>query len=139
MFLTFSRLQTSFEKMVSMVSTKLNRLSEGVDLYIAKKWIWFKHPAVLIHNLDKFAVASLDNFVGEYSCEMLLYLIRAIRKCLSKTVQYCPGCANLFISVTKKKWMAQNTIVFWVRSVIHHAYGSAIDEDCRSVVKAHKI
>ena len=34
----------------------------------------------------------------------------------------------------------QKKIVFWIRSVISHSYGSAFEEDCRSVrVEAHEV
>ena len=33
----------------------------------------------------------------------------------------------------RKKWMCQNTISFWIRSVFNHAYASASEEDCRYV------
>ena len=47
--------------------------------------------------------------------------------------------SNSFVSTKREKRVSQNTISFWIRSVISHVYGSASDEDCRLVkVKAHK-
>ena len=67
-------------------------------------------------------------------------LITARRKYLSRTEQCLPGVSDLFISKTKgKKWVSQNTISFWIRSVISQACGSASEEECRLVtVRAHK-
>ena len=75
---------------------------------------------------------------------MLLYPVRAIKKYLDRTGQCHPACSSLFISMTKrKKRLSQGTISFRIRSVIAHAYKSAIDENCRAVKvkvdKVHKI
>ena len=61
-----------------------------------------------------------------------------VRMDLSCLEQYCCGVSNLFIpSTKKKKWVSQNTILFWIRSVISHAYWSASDENCRLVGGQH--
>ena len=48
---------------------------------------------------------------------------RALRKYLSRTEEFCPACANLFISATKwKKCVSRNTFI--LDQIISHAYRS---------------
>ena len=64
-----------------------------------------------------------------------------LRKYLSWT-EHCPaGFSSLFISVTKrKKQVSHDTILFWIRLVICHAYESASYYECRLVrVMAHGV
>ena len=49
-----------------------------------------------------FEELIIINFVDGDRDKMLPCAIRAIRKHLSRMEQYCPGCANLFVSLTKK-------------------------------------
>ena len=93
------------------------------------------------YRFEEFLIPSLDDFVGGDRDELVLSSIGALRRCLSCTEQYHSEFLNLFISMTeKKKQVFWNIILFWTRSIISHAYGSAFNEDCRLVrVKAHEI
>ena len=72
--------------------------------------------------------------------EILLCPVRAVKKYLSITEQYCPACPNLSVAVCKrKKWVSRNAISFWIGSVISH-YKSASEADCNAVkAKARKV
>ena len=76
-----------------------------------------KTQSPLVHNprFEEFTVPSSMNFVDGDRDEMLLCPKRVLKKYLGGMEQYCPACANLFISVTKKKkWVSPNTILFWM-------------------------
>ena len=59
--------------------------------------------------------------MGGNQDEMFLCPIRALKKYLSGTELCCPAWLNLFVLVSKmKKWVFQNTNLFWIRLVISH-------------------
>ena len=79
---------------------------------------------------------ALVDFVGG-GRQMLLCLIRTTNTYLSKTAV---ACSILFILTTKKKQVSQNTILYWIRSVIAHASDMANDDYCRPVkVQVHEV
>ena len=96
-----------------------------------------------VHDLcfEELTVPSLADFLDENRDEMLRCHVRAVKRYLSRTEQFRPECSGLFISLDKRnKPLSQNTISFWIRSVISHAYQSATDENSRTVkVKAHEV
>ena len=98
-----------------------------------------QNPSVLDQRFDEFTIPLLDDFVSNDKSELLLCLIRTLRKYLSRTKQYHPGIDNLFICTGQQKKVSQNTIS-WLRSIIFHAYSSASAEDCRDLqVRAHEV
>ena len=100
-----------------------------------------QNPSVYDSRFEEFTIPALDDLVDGERDELLLYSPRAQTKYLSWMEQHCPNISNLFVSTTKrKKWVAWNTILFWIRSVINQAYTSASKEDCGLVrVKTHKV
>ena len=90
---------------------------------------------------DEFPVPSLDDFVNSDRDELLLCPIRTLQKYLSQTKQYYPDIEGLFIFAgMRKKRVSQNTISFWLRSIISFAHSSTLEEDCHSLrVRAHEI
>ena len=77
---------------------------------------------------------SLHDFDDGNRDEMLFCPIRALWRYLSRTEQYRPDCKNLFVLTTRRQRAAsQDTISFWLRSVISHAYGSAFHANCKAV------
>ena len=105
-----------------------------------------QNPSVYDSCFKEFTVPSLVDFVDGDRNEMLCCLIRSIlskdiKRYLSRMEQFRPECSALFFLITKrKKRVSQNTISFFIRSVISHADQSATGEDCRAVtIKAHKI
>ena len=56
------------------------------------------NPSVPDTHFDEFTVPSLDDFVDRDRGELLLCLIRAVKKYLSKTEPYRPAFPNLFVS-----------------------------------------
>ena len=98
-----------------------------------------QNPLIYDPRFKEFSIPSSGDFVGGDGDELLLCPIRALRKYLSCTEQYRAEVSNSFVSTKREKRVSQNTISFWIRSVISHVYRSASDEDCRLVkVKAHK-
>ena len=76
----------------------------------------------------------LSNFMDGDREEMVLYLVRATRRCLSQTDQRHPTCSNVFIFTgRKKKCVIKNTIPIWLRSVISKEYKTASDSDCIAI------
>ena len=57
-----------------------------------------QNPSVPDSRFEKFSVPSLDDFVGDDRDELLLCLIWALRKNLSRTEQYRPGTEGLCVS-----------------------------------------
>ena len=91
-----------------------------------------QNHAVLDPRFEKFKIPSLIHFKDGDRDKILLCPIIALRKYLSRTEQYCSACVDLFVSATKKKkWVSQNTILFSIRLVSNHTYGSAIDVDSK--------
>ena len=78
------------------------------------------NPSVHDPRFEEFTIPSLDNLIMDGDRDkLLLFLIRAFRKCLSRVEQYRPGMSNLYISASKReKRASQNNILFWIRLVI---------------------
>ena len=100
-----------------------------------------QNPSVPDSHFEEFSVLSLDDFAGGDRGKLLLCLIRALRKYLTRMEQYRPGIEGLFVSTgRRKKWVSRNTISFWLRLVITLAHECASEEDCRSLrVRAHEV
>ena len=75
-------------------------------------------------SFNDFSIPSSDDFVGGGCDELPLSPIRVLKKYLARMEQYRPGISGLFVSTS------QNTISFWLRSVINLSYVSASDKDC---------
>ena len=110
--------------MASCIVSDTRRVGFVLD-FVAKT----QNPSVLDPRFKEFTIPSSLDFLNGYIDEMLFCPIITLRKSLSSTEQCRPACANLFVSATKKKWVSQNTISFWIRSVINHTCRSATDED----------
>ena len=65
-----------------------------------------QNPLIHDHRFKKFSIPSLDDFAAGDTEDLLLCLIRALRKYLLHTEQYCPKVSSLFISAVKKKWVS---------------------------------
>ena len=92
------------------------------------------NPSVYDPRFEEVTVPSLANFVDKDRDEMLLCRVKALKKYFSRMEQPRPACFALFISMIKSmKWVSQNTILFWIRLLISHAYKSTTDDDCRAV------
>ena len=66
--------------------------------------------------------------------KLLLCSMRAMKKYLSQTEQYYPDISDMFFCMSERKErVSLNTISFWFRSVVNHAYASVSENDCRSL------
>ena len=51
-----------------------------------------------------------------------------------------PNALSVCLDSKRKDWVSQNSISFWIRLLISHAYLSATNENCKAVkVKAHEV
>ena len=100
-----------------------------------------QNPSIPDSRFKEFSITSLHDFVEDDQDELLLCLIRALRKCLSWTEQFHPWIEGLFVSTGHvKKRVTCNTISFQLRSVISMARASTSEEDCRSLrVRAYEV
>ena len=92
----------------------------------------------------------LQNLVSRESCGNTLFWmvstsisryyfsIRVLKKYLNRTEQFCLLVGISVSTTRRKKLVSQNSIYFWIRSVINHTYETATGSVCESVkVKAH--
>ena len=116
----------------------LSHTLEGLKVLHLRFCFWLvamtRNPSVLDLKIDAFMISSLMDFVDGDSEKVLLCSVRALRRYLSRTKQYHPACANLLVSMTKrKKRVSQNTVLFWIRLFISHSDRCATDDNCRSI------
>ena len=71
---------------------------------------------------------------------MLLCPIHAVKRCLSRTEQYCLECCHLFIPASeRKKRILKKNLVLVMRSH-KEAHKTDLDLDCKAMkIKAHKV
>ena len=77
-------------------------------------------------------IPGLSGQVGPGEPDALLCPLRALQAYLTRTAASRPSCHRLFVStvaVNSHKLISKNTISFWIRSVIRHAYESVSDPD----------
>ena len=77
-----------------------------ISEFVAKTW----NTSIHDRSFKEFTIFFLDDFVSGGRDKLLLCNIRALRKHLSQTEQYCPGISNPFISMTKRReWVSRST------------------------------
>ena len=77
-------------------------------------------------------IPALSSQVGPGEPDALLCPLRALQAYLTRTAASRPSCHRLFVStvaVLNHKLVSKNTISFWIKSVIRHAYDSVSDPD----------
>ena len=98
--------------------------------------------ALMEIHFDEFTIPCLKDFVDRNREEVLLCPVRArtVGCYLLSVDQHHLTCIDFYIFTgRKKKFVARNTISFWLRSVISGAFELALDSDLIAVkAKAHE-
>ena len=110
-------------------------------LFLADFVARIQNPSFPDSRFEELSMPLLDGFVGDDRDELLMRLLHALQRYLSRTEQYRPGIEGLFISTgRRKRRVSRNTISFWLRSVISMAHTSVSEEDCCSLrIRAHEV